>query len=717
MFESIPSYFSVNISTFILLAIFLVAIIISYLFYRRTVPPISKAWRIFLGSLRAISLAAVGLLLFTPELTLIWQRSEKINTIFLVDRSASMGIKERGITRIGRANALYQDLTKRIKQNAQVTLYAFDVDTSKIDQRFPDTTSTGTDIYHALEAIIKKEKNPDAVILISDGNFTSGDNPLYADFLQRSTVYTVGLGDTVEVPDLLISDVKFSKLVYQGKSTPVEAEIMIQGMGQSMVSVILSQNNKILDLRKMEIEGDGRIYPVPFEIIPDKLGLNRYEVKVEGLAQEAERNNNRYVFNIEVLKGKIQVGLVASQPNLDVKFIRLLLTNMEDVQVNTMISKRGMQSYIASLNQVLDSLDVLVLHDFPVRSTPPELLSMIDNRLKKQKVPTLIIVSQQVTGPQVQFINKFFPLKSVTPLARPIETQVTPSAESGHISILNVFDNLANNQKFWLKCPPIKYPFSRVQTESGSKMLLQTRASFGGRNALLPVLQAYNQRGRQSLLLLGSGFWRWHFLLAEQREFQDGWKNILRNMVRWLSSGDQASNVIVTTAKKEFQVGESVHLKAQVYDGSYNAVTDGLVRFQITGPSGSFEVESELTAAWEYAGKFVPIADGNYQIEAKAWLNDVQLGQAQTEISVTPVNNEFTYTRQDYRFLKALAEKSGGKYFSEQDAGQLLDHLDISSRLVREEETFDIWNKLPMLLVIIILLSIEWFFRKRKGLA
>ena len=82
---------------------------------------------------------------------------------------------------------------------------------------------------------------------------------------------------------------------------------------------------------------------------------------------------------------------------------------------------------------------------------------------------------------------------------------------------------------------------------------------------------------------------------------------------------------------------------------------------------------------------------------------------------MTPVNNEYTNTRQDSRFLKKLAEKSGGKYFSEQEASQLIDHFDISPRLVRQKETFDIWNKLPMLLVIIGLLSIEWFCMIRVG--
>jgi hypothetical protein len=93
------------------------------------------------------------------------------------------------------------------------------------------------------------------------------------------------------------------------------------------------------------------------------------------------------------------------------------------------------------------------------------------------------------------------------------------------------------------------------------------------------------------------------------------------------------------------------------------------------------------------------------------------MGRAKTEIYVTPVNNEFTYTRQDYRLLKKLAEKSGGKYFNSSNASNLPNSLNLSSKLVREEETFELWNKLPMLLSIILLLCVEWFIRKRKGLA
>ena len=81
------------------------------------------------------------------------------------------------------------------------------------------------------------------------------------------------------------------------------------------------------------------------------------------------------------------------------------------------------------------------------------------------------------------------------------------------------------------------------------------------------------------------------------------------------------------------------------------------------------------------------------------------------------VNKEFLYTKQDYRFLKQLAEQSGGKYYSELDYRNLTDELPVYKRMQRYSVSFELWNKFIVLVLIIISLTVEWFIRKRKGLA
>ena len=717
MFESIPSYFHSNISFFVLLGIAFLAAFITYLLYRRTIPPISKGLSIFLGITRGIVISAICLLIFAPEITLVWKRSQKTKTILALDTSDSMNIVEDNQKRLMRANTIAQNIKANIENETQLHIYTFNSDTSRISENFPDTGSSGTDISYSLRSILNKEKDPETIILLSDGNFTSGRNPAYEDFLSTSRIFTIGIGDTVDTPDLLIVDVRYNKIVYQNKPTQVEVDIMMRGINKARASVMFKNNKGIIEAKQVDLKGSGTISTVPFEIIPQQQGLKNYILELNILEDETVVENNKYVFTLYVLKGQIYAGLIASQPNYDAKFLRIMLSKIEDIKLRTSVLRTGSQAYLTPLMETLDSLEVLILHDIPSPNSQKQYLIQLDQQLSDIKIPTLIILNSRIVGEQINFVNHFFPLKSIKPLLTPIETQAKITDDGRILPLLNVFKDLTDNESFWLKCPPIDYPFTQVEYESGTKILLQTQLTVGVQQKPAPVLLLSQYKGRKSLLLLGAGFWRWHFLLAEDRKFSEGWSKMLHNMIRWLGSGTTDENVIVTTKEKSYQMGEAIQVNTQVYDATYNPVPDAMVRLQISAPSGTFEVESESVGNGVYQAKFVPISTGEYEIEAKAWLNDVQLGSSKTQLYVTPINNEFLYTRQDYRLLQLLAEKSGGKYFHEMQVDQLFNHLDLKRKTIRVEETVELWNKMYTLLAIIFLLSLEWFIRKRKGLA
>jgi hypothetical protein len=717
MFESIPSYFHTNISFFVLLGIALLAAFISYLLYRRTIPPISKGLSIFLGIIRGIAISAIFLLIFAPELTLVWKRFQKTKTILALDTSASMNIVEGNQKRLMRVNKIAQNIRANIEDETQLHMYAFNSDTNRISENFPDTSSSGTDISKALRSILNEDKDPEAIILISDGNFTSGRNPAYEDFLSTTRIFTIGIGDTVDTPDLLIADVRHNKIVYQNKPTQVEVDVMMRGVNKARVSVMLKNKRGVLQAKQIELNGSGTISTVSFELIPQQQGLKNFIVELNVLEGETVVENNKYEFTIDVLKGKIYVGLIASQPNYDVKFLQMILSKIEDIELRTSVLRTGTRTYLTPFMKTLDSLEVLILHDIPSPNLQKQHLIQLDQNLSGIKIPVFIILNSRIVREQIDFVNNFFPLRSISPSLTPLETQVKITDDGRILPLLNVFKDLTDNDTFWLKCPPINYPFSQVGYESNSKILLQTQIPVASKQKSAPVLLLNQQKGRKSILLLGSGFWRWHFLLAEDRPYNQGWSKMLHNMIRWLGSGTTDENVIVATKDKSYQIGEAIQVNTQVYDATYNPVPDGMVRLQISAPSGMFEVESESVGNGVYRAKFVPISTGEYKIEAKAWLNDVQLGSGKTKLYVTPINNEFLYTKQDYRLLQLIAEKSGGKYFHERQADQLINHLDLKRKTVSVEKTFELWNKMFILLAIIFLLSLEWFIRKRKGLA
>ena len=717
MFEQIPSYFQLNISIFILLIVVAISGLLSYYQYRRTTPPIAKSLRIFLGILRGLAFTFVLLLLFSPEVKAIWQKKKMGELIIVIDKSASMGLVEKNQNRLERSLKIAGNLIDQINKRLKIVVYGFDIDTTKFSTLSMDTSRLGTNIDKSLRSIIDVEKNATDLVLISDGNFSIGDNPLYSESINRLNIFTIGIGDTIDQPDLMISDVKNNKIVYQNKPTQIQVYIISRGIKTQNQSLSMRQGKKVLQAKNLQLNGDGKTQVVDFELMPEKTGLNDYTFYLEPSDSEAVTRNNAFTISMEVLKSKVDVGLFAGKPSYEARFLSQLLSNQDDIQVHTFVLINGRKYLNSNPDKFIDSLDVAVLQDYPPFSQIDSRTSQFINRLKSHRIPALVILSEDVSSTQLSSLNNFFPIKSIHNMNQVIESQVEPANERDELPILSIFEDEASEKKFWNIIPPIQYVFSDISFNAPVKILLQTRKVINNNKSGQPVLMAYEGKGMKGLLMLGSGFWRWHFLLAEDKIFNNSWQSILKNMIRWLMTGTADKNVILSAGNKKYQVGDNIYVDTQVYDGSFKAVNDGLIRTSVNGPSASFEIESKFLENGRYEGSFVPLLPGRYHIRSEAWRNNIELGTDDMELVVTTVNREFLNTKQNYRFLKRLAEKTGGKYFDENNAGDLINYLSLKPEIKNESETIQLWNRLPFLLIIIFLFSLEWFIRKRKDLA
>jgi hypothetical protein len=552
--------------------------------------------------------------------------------------------------------------------------------------------------------------------LISDGNFSIGDNPLYSDYLNQINLYTVGIGDTNDLPDVMITEVKSNKIVYQDNPTQIQVYIMSRGIKSQRLNLSMKQDERILQFKDFQVNADGKTTIVEFELIPENVGLNQFDFSLQTVPGETIVNNNQYTISMEVLKGKIEVGLLASQPDFETKFLQYILSNQDDINFHKSVKLKSGKYYKSNPEKYIDSLDVVILHNYPsaIQVDPRE--SQWINRLKSQRIPTLIILNKSINDKQLEILKNFFPIETIRTSAKNLETQIKPTVLVNQFPVLSIFENDEESEKFWSICPPIQYPYSDITFFSTVKVLLRTGKTLND-NSEHPVLLAHESRGKKGILLLGSGFWRWTFLLSEDRVYQNSWQQMLKNIIRWLDTAVVDKNVILSARKKNYQVGDNVLLSTQVYDGSFKFVNDGLIRTSVSGPSVSFELESSFIENGRYEGTFVPLAPGRYSIRSEAWRNNIKLGADEIDLIVTTVNREFLSTRQNYHFLKRLSEKSGGLYFNESQVGNLVKSINLKPEIKHEQGTFELWNRWPFLVVIIFLLSLEWFIRKKKDLA
>ncbi|HEX9971660.1 MAG TPA: hypothetical protein VGD14_06280, partial [bacterium] len=73
-------------------------------------------------------------------------------------------------------------------------------------------------------------------------------------------------------------------------------------------------------------------------------------------------------------------------------------------------------------------------------------------------------------------------------------------------------------------------------------------------------------------------------------------------------------------------------------------------------------------------------------------------------------------TRMDETLLQQLALKTGGIFYTENNYANLDSVLNFPSRKIVESREFELWNRIILLIAVIIFLSIEWFIRKRSGM-
>ena len=340
MFEQIPSYFQINISFFILLLVGILSGLFAYYQYRQTIPPISRSLRIFLGILRGSAFACILLLLFTPEFTAIWQKTYSGKLVIAIDKSASMGLIEESQNRLTRSKKIAGDLIDLTKNQIEIVIYGFDTDTARFENLNMDTSRLGTNFDYSLSAIIEKEKNVADLILITDGNFSLGDNPLYSEYLNQINLFSIGVGDTLEIPDLMITEVKSNMIVYQNQPTQIQVYIMSRGIKSQRLSLSMKQGNRILQVNDLQVNGEGNMQLVEFELIPEKVGLNQFDFYLQNAPGEAITQNNHYTISMEVLKGKVEVGLIASKPDYDTKFLNQILSDQEDIHLHTSVASQ-----------------------------------------------------------------------------------------------------------------------------------------------------------------------------------------------------------------------------------------------------------------------------------------------------------------------------------------------------------------------------------------
>ena len=266
----------------------------------------SKTMNRTLFTLRAILATFLMILLLGPILKQTENIFEKPAVAFVVDNSRSM----RDATDTARLMAkLRQTANAMKKQNREVEWGGLAGISDSI--YFVGATS---DLASGLRETVNRYegKNLAGIVLVSDGIYNNGLSPLYLQM--RTPVYTIGVGDTAQRADIVIKNVAYNRIVYQGNKFPLRAEVGVFGMINRDIVVSVLQQGKVLQ-QQMKNSGLKGLLNYDFQLEAGTQGIQRLEVRVESAARETNLKNNRASAFVEVVEGRKKILLLARSPS------------------------------------------------------------------------------------------------------------------------------------------------------------------------------------------------------------------------------------------------------------------------------------------------------------------------------------------------------------------------------------------------------------------
>jgi hypothetical protein len=270
----------------------------------------------------------------------------------------------------------------------------------------------------------------------------------------------------------------------------------------------------------------------------------------------------------------------------------------------------------------------------------------------------------------------------------------------------------------WKRLPPVFKTNTVFKAKPGATMLGFVRVQ----QVVLPdpLIVSRRQNRLKSLAVLGYGIWRWRLMAQSDPSTAQLYSSFLVNGIKWLTTIEDTRPVKVTTTKESYSQGEPVQFVGQVYDASARPVDDAQVRVTARHAGTALEADLRPIGNGRYEGAVEGAGQGDYTFTATATLNGTALGDDRGRFSVGDLNLEFQDTRMNAELLRQLADRSGGRYFEPDQIndldGVLASHASFAPNVEQTQREIELWNWKTALIMLILLLGVEWFLRKRSGM-
>lgn len=706
---------------YLILLFIVVSFAVSYYLYRYTVPQVTRKKRLILTALRGTALTFVLLAICEPIIQIISSRIQKPVIAVLADNSLSMsqtdalGNKEQILSLLVKSDAL-----KEFSSSADVKLFSFSHYVLPLVPESLKINGGTTNISSALQTSLKNIDNLQGIILLSDGNYTEGSNPLYDAEKSRIPIFTVGIGDTNEQKDISVSKLIANSIGYVDATIPVDATIKVSGIPAQSVFVSLLEDGKKISEQRISVSSQNGTteIPVRFSYTPTSDGVKKLSAIVSSVSAELTSKNNSRSALVKVLKNKLNIVVIAGTLSADVSAVMQTLNQNKNInaplfyQIPSGEFKSEKENI--SLQVSMAAADCIILIGFPTAQTSLSSMNSLMQSIRMRSLPLLFIASRTLDLQKVRTMESMFPftVSSSRIDEQSILPNVFPKTKLHHL--------LQNESSSWEKLPPVFYSLQTYLSKPESQNLVGVKIQNVPLND--PLLITRNIANTKSAAILGYGIHRWKLLASSTNETKNFFDTWFSSLVRWLATREEDKFIHVDPSKEFYSQGEQIEFSAQVYNQSYQPIDNADVHLSIDSKQNNQRYETIFSSlgSGRYEGSIENLPEGEFNYTAVALNNGDTLGTSGGRISVGEQSIEFAETKMNKPLMKQMANSSGGEYRDANSFGSLLQNIlqrsGMKPQELKQSKEFELSNLPSFLTIIIILFGIEWLIRKQSGM-
>ena len=332
---------SSKINTFYIVLFFILIVLFTIYIYKTTIPQVTTTKRVILITLRSIAFFLMLFLIFEPLLTIIKKKEERPVLAVLLDDSKSMSITDKSGNRVEILKKIIESKEfDELKNIGDVKFFSFGDKTKMFEEFKPDSLKFNADETNISKAIkeatkLLEGKNLKSLLIISDGEYNTGQNPVYLAESFNGQINTIGIGDSSEQKDISITKIITNNIVYKGTKVPVSVFLKSSGYENESISVSLKYEGKTIETKNLNISSGTTEYNLDFLYEPEEEGIKKYNIIASPLKGEITTKNNQKSFFVKVLKNKLKITIIAGAPSHDVSFVKNGLLQDGNIDVKT----------------------------------------------------------------------------------------------------------------------------------------------------------------------------------------------------------------------------------------------------------------------------------------------------------------------------------------------------------------------------------------------